>query len=75
VETIIRVTPSELNEKLLEQIRRFIDGKDNVDITVSLKEYNREYVGALEHSIEEAENEDGLVTFSMEDFMAYSPNH
>jgi hypothetical protein len=73
METIIKVNPSELNEILLDKIRKFIGSRDNIDVTISLKEFDRDYANSLDQSIEEAENTDQLVTFSMDDFMSYSP--
>jgi hypothetical protein len=73
METIIKVNPSELNEILLDKIRKFIGSRDNIDVTISLKEFDRDYANSLDQSIDEAENTDQLVTFSMDDFMSYSP--
>jgi hypothetical protein len=73
METIIKVNPSELNENLLNKIRNFIGSKNNIDVTISLKEFDAEYADALDHSIEEAESKD-LISFTMDDFMAYSPS-
>jgi hypothetical protein len=75
METIIKVSPSELNESLMHKIRNFIAGKDNIDVTTSLKEFDAEYVDALNQSIEEAESGQNLVSFTMEDFMAYKPSN
>ena len=75
METIIKVSPSELNESLIDKIRKFIAGKDNIDITISLKEFDTEYVDALNQSIKEAESGQNLVSFTMEDFMAYKPSN
>lgn len=71
METIIKVNSSELNENLLDKIKKFISGKD-VDVTISLREFDREYVNALDRSIEETEKE--LVIFTMNDFMDYAPS-
>jgi len=73
METIIKINPSELNENLLDKIRSFIGNKNNIDVTISLKEFDAEYADSLNQSIEEAEIGDNLISFSMEDFMAYSP--
>ncbi|HEY4326556.1 MAG TPA: hypothetical protein VGN20_21405 [Mucilaginibacter sp.] len=74
METIIKVNPSELNENLLDKIRKFIGNKNNIDVTISLKEFDPEYADALNHSIEEAQKGDDLITFTMEDFMSYTPS-
>jgi hypothetical protein len=73
METIIKVSPEELNDTLLEKIKKFIAGKDNVDVTISLKEYDKKYVEDLNESITDAEERGSLVSFTMEEFMAYTP--
>jgi len=74
METIIKVSPSELDENLLNKIRKFIGGRDNVDVTISLKEFDPAYADTLDRSIEEAEGGENLVSFTMESFMAYQPS-
>lgn len=74
METIIKVSPSELNDNLLDKIRNFIGSKKNFDVTISLKEFDPEYAEALDRSIEEVENGENLVSFTMEDFMTYTPS-
>ena len=73
METIIKVSPEELNESLLEKIKKFIGGKDNVDVTISLKEFDKNYVEDLDKSIAESEKEESSLSFTMEEFMAYTP--
>jgi len=73
METIIKVSPSELNEGLLNKIRKFIGSNDNIDVTISLKEFDVEYSDALDKSIAEAESGENLISFTMDDFMAYTP--
>ena len=48
METIIKVNPSELNENLLNKIRNFIGSKNNIDVTISLKEFDAEYADTLD---------------------------
>jgi hypothetical protein len=74
METIIKVNPSELNEGLLDKIKKFIGDKDNMDVTILLREFDRGYADALNHSIEQTEQADELVTFTMEEFMSYTPS-
>lgn len=73
METIIKVNPSELNEKLLDKIRKFIAGNDNIDVTISLREYDEHYANVLDNSIDESRRTEELVTFSLDDFMTYTP--
>jgi hypothetical protein len=74
METVIKVSPSELNTGLLDKIRDFIGNRNNIDVTISLKEFDAEYAKVLDRSIEEAESGQNLVSFSMKDFMAYTPS-
>jgi hypothetical protein len=71
METIIKLSPSELNAKLLSRIRKLIGNKENVDVSISVKEYDAEYAFDLEDSIQQVESEQNMVSFSMEEFMAY----
>lgn len=73
METIIKVSPSELDTNLLDKIRQFIGEKKNIEVTISLKEYDKNYEEALDRSIESAEDSRNVVSFTMEDFMAYTP--
>jgi hypothetical protein len=74
METIIKVNPSELNETLLVKIKNFIGNKENIDVTISLKELDPDYAIPLDRSIEEAENGENLVSFTMDNFMGYKPS-
>jgi len=73
METIIKVTPAELNISLLEKIKSIIGNNDNVDVTISLNEYEPLYVETLNKSIYHAEENDNIQSFTMEEFMNYSP--
>jgi hypothetical protein len=72
METIIKIHPSELNQLLLDKIKTFIGEKNNIDVTISIKEYDVDYFETLERSISEAET-GNLVTMTMEEFVAYKP--
>ncbi len=73
METIIKVHPSELNTDLLKKIREFIGSKENIDVTISLKEFDTDYSAALNHSVEQAENNENIISMTMEEFVAYTP--
>lgn len=72
METIIKVNPSELDVKLLNKIKTFIGNRRNIDVTISLKEFDPDYADALDRSISEAEMSD-TISFTMEEFVAYKP--
>lgn len=76
METIIKVNLSELDIKLLEKIKDFIGTRKNVDVTISLKEIpvgDEAFLDSLDHSIKQAEDVRNLISFTMEEFMAYTP--
>ncbi len=72
METIIKVSPSELDINLLNKIKEFIGKKENIDVTISFKEMDANYLKDLTRSIKQSEDEK-LISFTMEDFMAYKP--
>lgn len=71
METVIKLDPSELNLSLLNKIKTFIGNKKNVDVIISLREYDPEYVETLNYSIDQTEEE--VVSMTMEEFLDYSP--
>lgn len=71
METVIKVNPSELDLDLLNKIKKFIGNKNNVDVTISLLEFDPVYSDILNHSIQQADDE--IVSMTMEEFVAYSP--
>ena len=73
METVIKIHPSELNSTLLNKIKKFIGDKENVDVTISLKEFDPAYEDALDRSIDQAESGQELITMTMEEFVAYTP--
>lgn len=73
METIIKIHPSELDMDLIKKIREFIGNKENIDVTISLTEFDPTYVNTLNHSLEEANNIENQISFTMEEFIAYRP--
>ena len=72
METVIKVSPSELNNTLLDKIKSFIGNKKNIDVTISLTEFDPDYADALDRSISQAESND-VISMTMEEFVAYTP--
>ena len=72
METVIKASPAELNSSLLDRIKNFIGNKKNIDVTISLKEYDIEYADELERSIAQIETGD-VISMTMEEFIAYTP--
>ena len=73
METVIRLKVSELNISLLNKIKEFVGEKKNIDVTISLHEYDTEYVDDLNRSIEQANREQDLISMTMEEFIEYIP--
>lgn len=73
METIIKIHPSELDMKLLDKIRAFIGNKENIDVTISLTEFDSAYTNVLNQSLEEANKNESQISFTMEEFIAYTP--
>jgi len=73
METIIRVSPSELNSHLLDKIKDFIGNRNNFDITISLQEYDPIYKNELDQSIEEIRINNDMISMTMDEFISYSP--
>ena len=73
METVIRLNVSELNLSLLNKIKEFVGEKKNIDVTISLHEYDTEYVDDLNRSIEQATREQDLISMTMEEFIEYTP--
>ncbi len=73
MDTVIKVTPAELNSSLLEKIKSFIGNKNNVNITISFSDSDEAYVNTLDRSIEQAESDEELISMTMEEFVAYTP--
>jgi hypothetical protein len=71
METVIKLDPSELNSDLLNKLKAFIGKKKNVDVIISLREFNPEYAEKLNYSIAQAGEE--IVSMTMEEFLDYSP--
>jgi hypothetical protein len=72
METVIKVNPSELNSSLLDKIKSFIGNKKNIDVTISLKEFDPDYVDSLDRSIAQGESGD-VISMTMEEFVNYTP--
>jgi hypothetical protein len=72
METVIKVNPSELDSDLLNKIKKFIGDKENVHVTISLREFDPAYVDALDRSIEQADKGE-VISMTLEEFVEYVP--
>ncbi|MCX6206430.1 MAG: hypothetical protein NTZ19_09295 [Bacteroidetes bacterium] len=74
METIIKVNPSELNMSLIDKIKSFIGSKENIDVTISLREFDTMFQEELDISLEQSKNPKEIISMTMEEFIAYAPN-
>lgn len=74
METVIKVNPSELNMNLINKIKAFIGNKDNIDVTISLREYDSKFQEELDISLEQSNNPNEIISMTMEEFISYAPN-
>lgn len=82
METSIKLKPSEINENLLLVLKKFLNGRDNFEITINVKELTssdfliaedkEEYQKQLSNAINNIEKESGLVSFTFEEFETFS---
>lgn len=72
METVIRLHPSELDLNLLNKIQLFIGKKKNVDVVISICEYDPNYLESLDNSIRESEQ--NTISMTMEEFLEYTPS-
>jgi hypothetical protein len=72
METIIKVSASELNSGLLDRIKQFIGNKENVDVTISLHEFDTVYSDELNLSIDQSDRGE-IISMTMEEFASYTP--
>ncbi|HEY9363502.1 MAG TPA: hypothetical protein VIQ00_09595 [Chitinophagaceae bacterium] len=73
METVIKLHPSELDLSLLDKIKTFIGKNKNVDVIISLREFDPEYAETLNHSIDQTEEK--VISMTMEEFLDYSPKN
>ncbi len=71
MEAVIKVKVSELNATLLERIKSLISNIEDAEVTISVSDKRSEYLGTLDRSISELQNNKDTVTFTMEEFLKY----
>jgi len=82
METLIKLNPSEINQNLLKVLKTFLNGRNNFEITINVKEVQEnnfstaepkpEYKKKLDAAINNIENGKNLVSFTFDEFEAFS---
>jgi len=73
METVIKIRSKELDNKLFKKIKEFVSDKKNLDITISISDSKEKYLNELDESIKQLEQKDKLITFTLQEFLDYSP--
>ncbi len=71
MQTTIKLNFSELNNALLDKIRDFVKGRNAAEITITIND-EEDYLDVLRRSISDSEQNKNLVSFTMEEFIAYN---
>ena len=71
MQTTIKLNFSELNNALMDKIRDFVKGRNAAEITITITD-EEDYLDVLRRSISDSEQNKDLISFSMEEFMAYN---
>lgn len=66
METIMKMRASELDSKMLDRLREFIGDKENADITITIKEFDYDFMDDLDLDF----GEDDPITFPEEELSA-----
>lgn len=73
METVIKIRSKELDNKLFKKIKEFVSDKKNLDITISISDSKEKFLNELDESISQLKEKDKLITFTLEEFLDYSP--
>ncbi len=71
MDAVIKVKVSELNATLLERIKSLISNIEDAEVTISVSDKRSEYLGTLDRSISELQNNKDTTNFTMEEFLKY----
>lgn len=82
MQAVIKIKPSELTNELVDNIKRMIGEKANIEITINVtdkepkaylfEETKEEYFQNLREAIDDVENNRNLVRFTVEEFKEYA---
>ena len=81
METIIKLSPSELTAELLDKIKSFVETTPKAEITLSIrdksfprKETREQYFERINRAIDAVEKSENLVSFTFDEFLKFSQN-
>ncbi len=71
MEAVIKLKPEELTSGILSKIREMIGERNNMEVTITVRDKSEEYLSIIDRSIHDLKTEKGLTTFTMEEFLEY----
>lgn len=71
MDAVIKLRPEELDNKLLTKIKELTEGRNDIEVTISLIDKKAEYFRTLDRSIEDLNSNKDITTFTIEEFLTY----
>jgi hypothetical protein len=71
VNAVIKLRAEELDYNLLQKIKELVNGRDDIEVTISLSNDKSEYFKTLDHSIADLNANKDTISFTMEEFLEY----
>lgn len=71
MEAVIKLKPEELTSGILSKIKKMIGKRNNMEVIITVRDSNEEYLATLDRSIQELETDKDTITFAMKDFLEY----
>ncbi len=68
---VIKLRPEELDNNLLQKIKELVNGRTDVEVTISLSDNKSEYFKTLDRSIADLNLDKDTISFTMEEFLEY----
>ncbi len=68
---VIKLRPEELNYNLLQKIKELVNGRNDIEVTISLSDNKSEYFKTLDRSIVDLHANKDTISFTMEEFFEY----
>lgn len=68
---VIKLRPDELDNNLVIKIKELINGRTDIEVTISLSDSKSEYLKALDRSIADLNLDKDTISFTMEEFLKY----
>lgn len=74
MEAVIKIRSKELDNKFFKKIKELVNNDKNLDITISIADPNKNFLKELDESIDQLNSKNKLVTFTLDEFLAYTPS-